>query len=76
MKSDELLKTMQAFLGSMREGDMKGVVANLQDAIEYQAEELRIYRDKYEEATREGRAELSYDEKRKTGGIGFLLTSL
>lgn len=75
MKSDELLKTVQAFLGSMREGDMKGIVANLQAAMEYQAEELRIYRDKYKEATGKERPELSDDEKRRLARKGRALNS-
>lgn len=75
MKSDELLKTVQAFLGSMREGDMKGVVANLQAAMEYQAEELRIYRDKYKEVTGKERPELSDDEKRRLARKGRALNS-
>ena len=73
MKSDELLKTVQAFMGSMREGDMKGVVANLQAAMSYQAEELRIYRAKYKEATGKDRPELTDDEKRSLARKGHLL---
>lgn len=67
-RSEEILTTMQAFMGAMRDGDMRGVVANLQAAMEYQAEELRIYRRKYEEATGKKRPELSDDEKRRLAG--------
>ena len=39
MKNTEhILKTVQAFMEAMRDGDMRGVVANLQAAMEYQAE--------------------------------------
>ena len=67
-RSEEILTTMQAFMGTMRNGDMRGVVANLQAAMEYQAEELRIYRRKYKEATGKKRPELSDDEKRRLAG--------
>lgn len=56
----------------MREGDMRGVVANLQTAMEYQAEELRIYRDKFKEATGKNRPESSDDEKRRLVNKGSL----
>lgn len=71
MKStDEILTDVKAFLGGMKDGDMRGVVANLQAAMEYQAEELRIYRKKYKEDTGKERPDLSDDEKRRLARRG------
>ena len=42
-KSEEILTTVRAFMGTMCDGDMRGVAANLQDAMEYQAEEQLRY---------------------------------
>ena len=37
--SEQILKTVQAFMGAMRDGDMRGVVANLQAAMGYQVKQ-------------------------------------
>ncbi len=76
MKSDELMKTVQAFLGSMREGDMKGLAANLLSRHGISDGRTEDIPDKYREVTGKNRPALSYDENRETGGIGFLLSSL
>ena len=75
MKSTEVLNEVNAFMSEMRDGNFKGVVANLQAAMEYQAEELRIYRERYKEATGKERPELSDDEKRRLARKGRVLNS-
>ena len=72
-KVDQILKDVQAFMRAMREGDMHGIVANLQAALAYQAEELRIYRKKYQEDTGKERPELTNDEKRGLANKGHVL---
>ena len=37
--SEQILETVQALMGAMRDGDMRGVVANLQAAMGYQVKQ-------------------------------------
>ena len=43
--SNTILASVQAFMDKMQDGDMRELVANLQAALEYKNEELRIYRE-------------------------------
>ena len=49
--SNTILASVQAFMDKMQDGDMRELVANLQAALEYKNEELRIYREKFEAET-------------------------
>ena len=40
--SNTILASVQAFMDKMQDGDMRELVANLQAALEYKNEELRI----------------------------------
>ncbi len=59
MTSKDIYTELNAFMGRMRDGETRGMVENLQAAIEYQAEKLRIYEEKYKEATGKERPELN-----------------
>ena len=49
--SKTILASVQAFMDNMQDGDMRELVANLQAALEYKKEELRIYMEKFEAET-------------------------
>ena len=51
MTSKDIYTELNAFMGRMRDGESREMVENLQAAIEYQAEKIRIYEEKYKEAT-------------------------
>lgn len=51
MPSKDIYTELNAFMGKMHDGETREMVANLQAAIEYQGEKLRIYEKKYMEAT-------------------------
>ena len=51
MTSKDIYTELNTFMGRMRDGETREMVTNLQAAIEYQAEKLRIYEEKYTEAT-------------------------
>jgi len=42
MTSKDIYTELNAFMGRMRDGETREMVENLQAAIEYQAEKLRI----------------------------------
>ena len=46
MKTTEILTSINAFMGQMRDGNTRELIANLQAALDYQTEKLRIYEDK------------------------------
>ncbi len=70
MKNKEIIEELNAFMGAMREGDMRGVVASQQAAIEYLLEKVRIYEDKIKETTGKQRIELDDDEKKRLAQKG------
>ena len=47
MKTTEILTSINAFMGQMRDGNTRELIANLQAALDYQTEKLRIYEEKY-----------------------------
>lgn len=59
------MNELKGFMGNMRDGSMRGVIANLQAALEYSQECLHLYAQKYEEATGNKFPELTDDEKRR-----------
>jgi hypothetical protein len=68
---------VNAFIGRMRDGENREMVKNLQAAIKYQAEKLRIYAEKYKEATGKERPELNdSDHKRLANKVSTLNTNL
>ncbi len=76
MKQNELLNELKAFMGNMRSGDLRGIVANLQAVIDYQAEKIRIYEEKYKADTGKARPELSDDDKCRLARKGHALNTL
>lgn len=52
----------------MRDGETRGIVENLQAAIDYQAEKLRIYEEKFKEATGKERPELNDSDRKRLAG--------
>ena len=63
-KRSKVSEMLKAFMKGMEHDDMRNVVANLQAALEYKEEELRIYRKKYTEETGKVFPELTDDERR------------
>ena len=47
MKTTEILTSINAFMGQMRDGNTRELIANQQAALDYQTEKLRIYEEKY-----------------------------
>lgn len=70
MKTTEILTSINAFMGQMREGDTREIIANLQAALDYQTEKLRIYEEKYKAETGKERPELTDDERRSSDRCG------
>ena len=70
MKTTEILTRINAFMGQMREGDTRKIIANLQAALDYQTEKLRIYEEKYKAETGKERPELTDDERRRLARRG------
>ena len=52
-------------MDKMQDGDMRELVANLQAALEYKNEELRIYREKFEAETGKKQPDLTDDDRRR-----------
>jgi hypothetical protein len=65
MTSKETYTALNAFMGKMRDGNAHDLVANMQAALDYQAEKLRIYEEKYQEATGKARPEMTDDDRRR-----------
>ena len=65
MRSKDIYTELTAFMGKMRDGDAHDLVANMQAALDYQAEKLRIYEEKYQEATGKARPEMTDDDRRR-----------
>lgn len=55
-----------------RDGNTRELIANLQAALDYQTEKLRIYEVKYKEETGKDRPELTDDERRRLARRGGL----
>ena len=70
MKTTEILTRINAFMGQMRDGNTRELIANLQAALDYQTEKLRIYEEKYKEETGKDRPELTDDERRRLAKRG------
>lgn len=68
MTSKDIYSELNAFMGRMRDGETREMVENLQTAIEYQAEKLRIYEEKYKEATGKERPELNDSDRKRLAG--------
>ena len=60
----------------MEDNDTRQLVVNLQAALEFKDEELRIYRKKYTEATGKERPDLTDDERRSLARKGKELNNL
>lgn len=73
MRRKDLMAELKGFMGKMREGDMRGIVANLQAALNFSQECLRVYAEKLEEATGKKLPELTDDEKRKIARKAHML---
>ena len=63
--SNTILAAMNAFMGKMQDGDMRELVANLQAALEYKNDELRIYKEKFEAETGKKHPKLTDDDRRR-----------
>ena len=70
MKTTEILTSINAFMGQMRDGNTRELIANLQAALDYQTEKLRIYEEKYKAETGKERPELTDDERRRLAKRG------
>ena len=70
MKTTEILTSINAFMGQMRDGNIRELIANLQAALDYQTEKLRIYEEKYKAETGKDRPELNDDERRRLAKRG------
>ena len=56
---NEATNRLLSFMGDVKDGNLRGILANLQTMCEYQAEKLRIYEEHLAELTGKGRPELS-----------------
>lgn len=55
----------------MQDGNQRNLVAKLQAVIAYKDEELRIFREKYKEATGKDRPELNDDDRRRLANKSY-----
>ena len=60
----------------MEDDDTRQIIVNLQAALEFKEEELRIYRKKFTEATGKDRPDLTDDERRGLARKGKELNKL
>ena len=63
--SNTILASVQAFMDKKQDGDKRELVTNLQAALEYKNEELRIYREKFEAETGKKQPDLTDDDRRR-----------
>jgi len=68
MTSKDIYTELNAFMGRMRDGETREMVENLQATLEYQSEKLRIYEEKYTEATGKERPELNDSDRKRLAG--------
>jgi len=62
-----------SFMGDVKDGNFRTILANLQTMCEYQAEKLRIYEEHLTELTGKGRPELTESDKRRLAQKGKTL---
>ena len=68
MTSKDIYTERNVFMGRMRASESLEMVENLQAAIAYQAEKIRIYEEKYKEVTGKGRPELNDSDRKRLAG--------
>ncbi len=67
---NEATKRLLSFMGEMKDGNLRTLLANMQTMCEYQAEKLRIYEEHFTELTGKERPELSDSDKRRLAQRG------
>ena len=75
-KSNIVANNLTAFMKGMEDDDTRQIIVNLQAALEFKEEELRIYRKKFTEATGKDRPDLTDDERRGLARKGKELNKL
>ena len=75
-KSNIAANNLTAFMKGMEDDDTRQIIVNLQAALEFKEEELRIYRKKFTEATGKDRPDLTDDERRGLARKGKELNKL
>lgn len=75
-ESNIAANNLNAFMKGMEDDDTRQIIVNLQAALEFKEEELRIYRKKYTEATGKERPDLTDDERRGLARKGKELNKL
>ena len=75
-KTNIAANNLTAFMKGMEDDDTRQIIVNLQAALEFKDEELRIYRKKYTEATGKERPDLTDDERRGLARKGKELNKL
>ncbi|MFA6930016.1 MAG: hypothetical protein WCT05_06795 [Lentisphaeria bacterium] len=75
MTSKDIYTQLNAFMGRIRDGETRKIVENLQAAIEYQADKIRIYEEKYKEMTGKERPELNDSDRKRLAGKGRTLNT-
>ena len=70
---NEATKRLLSFMGEMKDGNLRTLLANMQTMCEYQAEKLRIYEEHFTELTGKERPELNDSDKRRLAQRGKAL---
>jgi|LSQX01.3.fsa_nt_gb transposase InsO family protein len=70
---NEATNRLLSFMGDIKDGNLRTLLANMQTMCEYQAEKLRIYEEHFTELTGKARPELSDSDKRRLAQRGKTL---
>ena len=78
---NETVNRLVSFMGDVKDGNLREILANMQKMCDYQAEKLRIYEEHLTVLTGKGRPELTDSDKRPLAQKGkalndFLLASV
>ena len=78
---NETVNKLVSFMGDVKDGNLKEILANMQKMSDYQAEKIRIYEEHLSTLTGRKRPELSDSDKRRLAQKGrflndFLLASI
>lgn len=72
-RTNHVLQKLNGFIKDVNAGNTKDIIKNLQLICDYQAEKLRIYEEKIQEATGKARPQLTDSDRRRLAQKGRVL---
>ena len=70
---NETVNRLVSFMGDVKDGNLREILANMQKMCDYQAEKLRIYEEHLTTLTGKERPELTDSDKRRLAQNGKVL---